>query len=201
MNGKLAYLIGIIIGDGHLSEPIKRTTHGSGYHWKIVITGPHDYLASLQTLIDQVFGVRGVLVKDKRKENTWQLKLANIALHRFFARVIGLRPGRKLQSRSWTTFDLVREFPLHFLAGLMHSDGYTGKRYVGIIQGSFRFLVHVKEFSKKTLGLNFHGPIVNRKQDGRIVGWIISIYRRRERETLMYDILRLKIGVAKGTNC
>jgi hypothetical protein len=200
MNGKLAYLIGVVIGDGYVSKAARRKSHGAGYYWRVVITGPHDYLVSLQSLFVRIFGLRGGLVRDLRKEKTWQLRFANLVLHRFFTRVIGLPKGKKTTHGSWSRFELVREFPLHFLAGLIHSDGYVGKKYIGIIQKRFNFLVRVKRFAKENLQFRFRGPSVNRKINGKVAGWMISIYEKEERERLLGAISRLEIGAYKTTN-
>ena len=198
MTGELAYLIGIIIGDGYVSRAAKRKSHGSGFYWKIVVTGPHDYLVRLRSMFFRNFGVHGGLVRDRRKENTWQLRFANLVLHRFFTRVIGLPQGRKTTHGSWTRFEMVKGFPLYFLAGLMDSDGYVGKRYIGIVQKRFRFLVRVKRFANETLGLNFRGPSINRKLNGKVAGWIISIYKKEERTRLLCAIAQLEIGIKKA---
>ena len=197
MDGRLAYLIGVIIGDGYVSRPAKRKSHGTGFYWKVVITGPHDYLVGLHSLFFDIFGVHGGLVKDRRKRNSWQLRFANLVLYRFFTRVIGLPQGRKTAHGSWTRFEMVREFPLYFLAGLIDSDGYVGKRYIGIVQKRFRFLVRVKRFANETLRLNFRGSSINRKSDGKIAGWIISIYKKEERARLLRAIALLGIGTKK----
>jgi hypothetical protein len=198
MNGKLAYLIGVIIGDGYVSRASKRKSHGTGFYWRIVITGPHDYLVRLRNLFLGIFGLRGGLVEDRRKKNTWQLKFANLILHRFFAKVIGLPQGRKTTHGSWCRFDLVKRFPLHFLAGLLASDGYVGKRYIGIIQKRFRFLIRVKRFANETMHLYFRGPAINRKRNGKTVGWIISIYKKEERARLLRAIASLHIELKRG---
>jgi len=200
MNGKLAYLIGVIIGDGYVSRATKRKSHGTGYYWKVVITGPHDYLVNLRNLFLRIFGLHGGLAKDRRKMNCWQLRFANIVLHRFFTRVIGLPQGRKTTHGSWSKFELVREFPLYFLAGLIHSDGYVGKRYVGIIQKRLRFLIRVKRFANETLQFRFRGPYVNRKIEGKVAGWIILICEKEERARLVRAIAKLKVGSWKTTN-
>ncbi len=200
MDGKLAYIIGVVIGDGYVSKAARRKSHGAGYYWKVVITGPHDYLDNLQKLFVRIFGLHGGLVRDLRKEKTWQLRFASLVLHRFFTRVIGLPQGRKTTHGSWSRFDLVREFPLHFLAGLIHSDGYVGKKYIGIIQKRFNFLVQVKRFARETLESRFRGASVNRKLNGKVAGWMIAIYAKEERERLLFAIHRLEIGAYKTTN-
>ncbi len=93
---------------------------------------------------------------------------------------------------------MVRGFPLQFIAGLVDSDGYVGKRYVGIIQNRFRFLVRVKKFASETLLLRFRGPYINRKRNGKIAGWMISIYKKEERVGLDRAINSLKIGQRKA---
>lgn len=99
MDGKLAYLVGVLIGDGYVSKPIKRKSHGSGFHWKIVITGPHSCIVNLRRLFLEVFDLQGGIQQDTRKQDAWQLRFANLTLHRFFTRVIGLPQGKKTVQR------------------------------------------------------------------------------------------------------
>lgn len=194
MNGKLAYLIGVVIGDGYLSKPTRRKSHGGGFHWKLVITGPHGYIVYLQKVFEGVFSVRGGIIKDKRKRDSWQLRFGSLVLHRFFARVIGIPQGKKTTHGSWTSLEFVREFPLYFLKGLIDSDGHIGRRYVGIIQKRFRFLVRIKRFAHETVGIDFNGPRVNSRKKGLIASWIISINRGRDRTRLLRLLGHLRIG-------
>ncbi len=198
MNGKLAYITGVVLGDGYLSNAARRKSHGTGFYWRMAITGPYRYLANIRKLFVETFGLQGGLVRDQRKKKTWQLRFASVVLHRFFARLVGIPQGRKTTRRPWSRFELVRAYPLHFLAGLIHSDGYMGRRYVGIIQKRFRFLVHVKRFAEEALGLSFRGPYVNRRRGGRIVGWMIAIYDRSERTKLLCDIAKLGFETKKS---
>ena len=195
MSGKLAYLIAVVIGDGYLSKPIRRKSHGSGFHWKLVITGPRGYIINLQSMFFEMFEIRGGLIQDKRKRDAWQIRFSNLVLHRFFARVIGLPQGKKTVHGAWSRLDLVKEFPLHFLAGLIDSDGHIGSRYIGIIQKRFRFLVRVKRFARETTGLHFRGPYVNKRRAGEITSWIISISRSDERAELLRGKDQLDIGI------
>lgn len=198
MSGGLAYLIGAIIGDGYVSKAARRKSHGRGFYWRIVLTGPHDYLVRLQSLFFRIFRLRGGLTKDRRKKNSWQFRSANLVLHRFFARVIGLPQGRKTVHGAWTRFEAVERFPLFFLAGLLDSDGYVGKRYIGIVQNRLRFLIRIKRFARETLNLKFRGPVVNRRYDGKIAGWIISIYKKDERAELLRAMAGLDFGTRKS---
>ena len=193
MNGKLAYLIGVIIGDGYLSKAMRRKSHGRGFHWKMVITGPHDYIVCLRNIFHDLFSIRGGIIQDSRKRDSWQLRFSCLILHRFFARVIGIPQGRKTTHGGWTRLELVREFPLHFLKGLIDSDGHIGKRYIGIIQKRLRFLIRIKNFAHETLGLDFHGPFVNSRKNGLIASWIISISNERARTWLLDRLGRIRI--------
>lgn len=185
MNGKLAYLIGVIIGDGYLSKPIRRRSHGPGFHWKIVVTGSHSYIVGLNEIFRVLFCISGGLTKDPRKRDAWQLRFSQVVLHRFFARVIGLPRGRKTKHRRWSDFDMVREYPVHFLSGLIDTDGYVGSHYIGIIQKDFQFLTKLLSFTKETIGISFRGPHVNKKRDGEITSWMISLNKRDERMKLL----------------
>jgi len=193
MNGKLAYLIGVVIGDGYLSKAIKRKAHGGGYHWKLVVTGPCNYVSRLQGTFLELFGIQGGLWHDKRKTDTWQLRFGSLLLHRFFARVIGISLGKKTTHGAWSRLELVSEFPFHFLAGLIDSDGHIGKKYIGIVQKRLRFLVRVRRFAMLNTGLHFRGPHVNSRKDGRIASWIISISNAKERLRLMKSISQLGV--------
>ena len=194
MSGRLAYAIGVVLGDGYGSEPIERKTHGPGFHWKVVVTGPHDYVRELRRVFLDLFCISGGLKKDKRKRDSWQLRFSSLVLHRFFARVIGLPQGRKTTHKRWTRLNLVKQFPLHFLSGLIDSDGHVGSSYVGIIQNDLEFLKVIQRFAKEKLGFDFHGPHINKKRAGRITSWIISLYRKNERTKLIRAKNRLGLG-------
>jgi len=191
MNGRLAYLVGVIIGDGYLSKAIKRKAHGGGYHWKLVVTGPRSFVTILRRMFLELFGVRGGLLQDRRKADSWQLRFSSLVLHRFFARVIGLPQCRKTQRGAWSRLGLVKEFPFHFLAGLIDSDGHVGAKYVGIVQKRLRFLLRIKRFAWRNAGLHFRGPYVNSRKNGKTICWIISIFKEDERLRLMQSISRL----------
>lgn len=195
MSGRLAYLLGVVIGDGYVSKAMRRKSHGGGFYWRIVITGPHDYIISLQSLFLEIFGLQGGLIQDRRKKDAWQLRFANLILHRFFTRVVGIPQGRKTSHGAWSRLELVKEFPLHFLAGLIDSDGYVGKRYIGVTQKRYRFLVRVKRFANETLRLHFRGPFVNRRRNGEVAGWIICVYKREERTRFLQAKSMLGIGL------
>lgn len=195
MTGKLAYLIGVIVGDGYISGPIKRRTHGPGFHWKVVVTGPHDYVVEIRKHFSGLFCVNGGLQQDSRKKDSWQLRFGNLILNRFFARVIGLPQGRKTTHKRWSRLELVENYPVHFLSGLIDSDGHVGRTYIGIIQKDIEFLKAVQRFVMTTLGLNFHGPYVNKRRNGVITSWIISLFKNREREELVHAKNRLTIGL------
>jgi hypothetical protein len=193
MSGRLAYLIGVVIGDGYLSKPIKRKSHGGGFHWKLVITGTHDYVVRLRESFFAVFDLYGGRIRDERKNDCWQLRFSSLLLHRFFSRVIGLPAGRKTTHGSWSRLELVREHPYQFLAGLIDSDGHISSHLIGIIQKRFRFLIRIKKFAMETCGLAFHGPLVNNRKNGEVTSWIIAIHKREERERLLHSINRLSL--------
>lgn len=194
MSGRLAYLIGVIVGDGYLSRPIRRKSHGPGFHWKLVITGPHDYVAELNGMFRKAFGISGGLKRDNRKKDSWQLRFSNVILHRFFARVIGLPMGKKTKHPRWSNFDSVKEYFMHFAAGLIDADGYIGPRYIGIVQKDFNFLVQLQRLLKETHGFHFHGPYVNKKIRGEISSWLIGLYSKDERTRLLRAKDSLNIG-------
>lgn len=105
------------------------------------------------------------------------------------------RRARRRCRGGWSSLELVREFPLHFLAGLVDSDGYVGEHYIGIIQKRFRFLVRIRRFARQNADFHFKGPYVNKRRDGHITSWIISIHRREERERFLKATSQLIAGM------
>ena len=60
------------------------------------------------------------------------------------------------------------------------------------MQKDKEFLEKIKETSKQLLDIEFKGPYVNRKIEGKIVGWCINLYKRDKKAFLNKVPLKYK---------
>ncbi len=189
---ELAYLIGAILGDGTIQKPLKRKR--GGYYWDIEITSNKEYSILIEKVCENIFKIKANTFQDKRKKDCWHVSMHSKAVHNYFTEVVGITAGRKTGNIPWikeccNTNELFK----HFLAGLIDTDGHVSKRYICLVQKDKEFLEKIKINAKEILDIDFRGPIVNRKIDGNVVGWMISIYKGDEKRNFLNTIpLRYK---------
>ncbi|MBU2520405.1 MAG: LAGLIDADG family homing endonuclease [Nanoarchaeota archaeon] len=187
LNKKLAYLTGVILGDGSIAKPIKRKK--GGFYWSVRITGEYEYIKIVSKILFKIFNYIPLIYPDKRRENSWYIALNSLIIHRFFNRVIGIKFGAKNGKTSWLeNFCRNKDVFGCFLAGFTDSDGYVSKNYIGIIQKDKKFLEKLKMKSYELLNINFNGPYVNRKICNEIVGWIITINNKNKMKEFLETV-------------
>jgi len=192
ISADLAYLIGVILGDGYIGPPLKRKR--GGYYCCIRITCKIEYAKILSKIIYDVFGYQPKLVFYRKKPQVCDVAINSIAIYRFITRVISIPYGAKAGK-----MPLVRavcesqELYRNFLAGLIDTDGYVCKTYAALVQKDRKFLEDVKLYSKQLLDINFVGPTSNRRIDGKVVGWWIRINKSRLNEFIGSIPLRYKM--------
>lgn len=147
---ELAYISGVIIGDGHVS---KRS--------EIVIweeTTQHSTF--LCELIERVFSY----TPNKYNEgNYFRISIDSAPIHFFFSRVIGIPEGKKKLKETVPKFiNLSLDFKLNFLRGLFDSDGgvtisKSGKKSVLLSSVNKEFLDDISIILKE-FDINFPKP-------------------------------------------
>lgn len=193
INPDVAYLIGVIMGDGSIMTPIKRKK--GGYYWKIQITSKKDYSDVAYNLLWKIFGCKPSVFRDKRKKDCWYVYLHSKEVHNYFTNVIGIPAGKKAGNMPWLKNCCVtKEIFRHFLAGLIDTDGYIGKKYISLVQKDKNFLEKMKSETADLLNINFTGPYVNKKINGKILAWTINISKKDEMANFLKTIpLRYKM--------
>ncbi len=191
INNDLAYLTGVILGDGSIGSPSKRKA--GGYYWQVKIEGELEFIKISYNLIKDIFGYTPILFPDKRRNNTWHLQINSIIIHRFFNRVIGIKCGKKNGNTTWLD-PLCKKKTVfkHFLAGFTDANGYVGSNYLAIIQSDKEFLERLKCASMKILSLKFNGPYVNRRINDEVVGWWITMGKKETNKFLKEIPLKYK---------
>lgn len=156
VNNDIAYLLGVITGDGTM---IKSKRNRGGFHYIVKITSDSNfYLEYLNKLFEKYFTIKGRIVKDKRKQNTFDLIFQNAVIFWYF-NLLGLQIGKK---RDLTIPKVINndELKLNYIAGLTDTDGHVKGNRIQLKQKDKNFLeILYRELNK--LGMNCAIPKVN----------------------------------------
>ena len=150
-SSELAYLVGIICGDGHIS---KRT--------EITITNEsEDYIKNIVApIFKKIFNVNPYFTYEK----TYIVMIVSSKpVHAFLTKIIGIPKGKKKGALKVPEFIyFTKEFKIKFIQGLFETDGgltcdKKGRKSILISSSTIEFLKEVQEILKE-LGINLGGP-------------------------------------------
>jgi intein/homing endonuclease len=163
---QLAYLLGVICGDGHLAEPNHSYDKLTSYNSELRITDQNqDTFVFLTKLFEGLFRYTPKIYSEKSKvdKSFYRLVIRSKPMHRFLMVVCGLPVGDK---RGKTKVpEIIKNSPLElkkwFIAGFFDADGciLTKNKWpaITITQYNSKILEEIKEISLK-LGINWKGP-------------------------------------------
>ncbi len=155
----LAYLTGLISGDGHVSKKTCIT----------ITSDSKDYLKNLtSSLIKKIFDCNSLLYSQR---NYWVLHINSRPIHFFFNKIIGLPSGKKkgkLRIPNFIYFS--KEFKKGFLMGLFDSDGgltisKKGKASILISSSTYPFILEVQKMLKE-FEIDLGGPYKSGNRKG-----------------------------------
>lgn len=152
LNEDIAYLIGVIAGDGSLIST-KRNRGGNHYMIRIYANSKI-YLNYLNKIIKNHFSITGKIIKDKRKKNTFFIVIQNASIFWFF---------KILESKYNPTNKLppICKNKLYFnnyLAGLIDTDGSISNKR---IQLKLKNQKIIKKIFSKIKEANPNPPKIN----------------------------------------
>ncbi|GEM_PF-1559422 len=152
----ISYLTGVITGDGSL---IRSRRKRGGFHYILQITsGSRSYLEYLNFLFKERFNINGKIVRDKRKQRTFNLRIQNTVVFWYFV-LIGLPIGKK-KDIVIPKYLVDNKLKLSYMAGLIDTDGSIANKRIQLKQKDGVFLENIsKELNK--LNLNCSVPKVN----------------------------------------
>ncbi|MGD9276044.1 MAG: LAGLIDADG family homing endonuclease [Candidatus Pacearchaeota archaeon] len=157
INKDIAYLIGVIAGDGSLvATPRKR----GGYHYILrIYAEKEEYLKLLNKIFEKHFLLKGGIKKDKRKRSAYYLLIQNASIFFYFVNN-GSEIGKKQRFKIPKAIQENRRYFLEYLAGLVDTDGHIARKRVHLKQKSEVLLREINKLANKE-GLNCNLPKVN----------------------------------------
>lgn len=157
INEDIFYLLGAISGDGSL---IKSKRKRGGYHYVLrIYSGEEKYLIYINKIIQKLFEIKGRITKDKRKSSSYCMVIQNAPIFFYFV-ILGSEIGKKRIGNISKFVKSKNENILHYLAGLVDTDGHISGKRIQLKQKRLQLLKEISKLSKQ-LNLNCSIPKVN----------------------------------------
>jgi len=156
-NNKIAYLAGVITGDGSLNVCKRKK---GGYHYRIQIVGHKEDLEYLTILLKDLFDYKPKVHKDERKANCYLININNAAIFFYFLK-LGFSPGKKRNLHVPTALAENSILFKHYMLGLIDTDGYTSNNRVQLKQREENFLKELVQLLETHFNIKSNPPKVN----------------------------------------
>ena len=179
---KTAYLAGVIIGDGHISDSFKSKTSKSKDYRIVIDIADKDYLYLITKLIKSVIRTKSIPKNSKPRGNRKErlcFQFRNKSFFYFLTRFLEIKKGAKssevvIPAKIKNSPESIKKY---FLAGLFDTDGGFRGNTLGFTSASeelitdiSRILIEfsIKHFSEKWLNQkydkNYYGLKIRRKE-------------------------------------
>lgn len=179
---KLCYLIGVMLGDGHLADPNKSYDNKTSYNSEIRITDGYKGTFILlrqffRDLFDYYPNIYSELSKTGRR--FYRIVVRSKPIHRYLMTICNVPTGNKIDKVDIPK--IIKILPLKlqkwFINGFFDSDGcarLAKSKYpeISISQKKVKILNSIIKFSKN-VGVNWNGPY--KTDSGRNHGYVIRI--------------------------
>jgi hypothetical protein len=202
ITSKPAYLLGYIMGDGHLANPSDIISNGSMYNAEIrITTNERHHLEYLQRIFIELFGYKPPLFKEKE---FYRLVGRSKVIHRFLDKVCGIPTGNKKEK---THIPKIlhgnKTLERYFLSGFFDADGT-----VSLVNNRIRW-IRIKQYNKRILEQSadiLHAADIknvgiynsNGLRNGRITrGYVLAIQNQRDIKQFTDIFFSLKL-IDKG---
>ena len=164
---KLAYLLGVIMGDGHLANPNKSYDKKTSYNSELRITdGYKETFVALSGIFEELFDYKPKIYSELSKVNRlfYRFVIKSKPLHRFIMNICEVPTGAKFDKVDIP--QIIRNCQLDiqksFISGFFDADGcirLANKKFpmISIAQKNPKILYSIIEVSKK-LNLSWSGP-------------------------------------------
>ncbi|MFX1577468.1 MAG: LAGLIDADG family homing endonuclease, partial [Promethearchaeota archaeon] len=157
INDKVAYLAGVITGDGYLTRCKRKNGY---YHYLVGIVGRREFTEEVLNLIRNIFHYKPGFYKDKRKNNCYYVNICSVAVFFFFIE-LGFQSGKKRNIRVPSLIADDASLFKHYMCGLIDTDGFIDKKRVQLKQKDKGFLKELVGLLKKHFGIISRPPKVN----------------------------------------
>lgn len=138
MSPDLAYLAGVIIGDGWII---------SNGNMVGVVNGDEKYLQAIGQLFKRLFNFDAIIRRDPRKVHTYFLEVHSRVIVYFLTSVFGFRKGKKASLIPTVFENYQKGMLMEFIAGFFDTDGaIDGRaRTIKFTQKSKKILMQIKK--------------------------------------------------------
>ncbi|MFQ6009681.1 MAG: LAGLIDADG family homing endonuclease [Candidatus Aenigmatarchaeota archaeon] len=194
---RLAYLLGYIMGDGHLANPKNLISNGSTYNAEIRITGDNiAHLIFLRKIFKELFNYSPPIFKEK---NFYRLIGRSKVIHLFLTKVCGMPVGSKKNKTCMPSIIKINFLKKLFLSGLFDADGTI---HIG---GNKQPYIRIKQHNKRLLkecahifhdnGIKVSGIYTDKgfRNGTKTVNYVLIIYRKEEIEKFIRQFFSLKV--------
>lgn len=139
LNENLAEFIGAYLGDGTLTKYFIRIS--GDYRYDL------PYFNYLSKLIFKLFGIKPIIIKEKRLVNTAHLLIFSKKICSFLKDDYGIKYGHKIRNKTCVPKDILKdkELSIACLRGLVDTDGSVSRRGKGGSQFCVQFTNHNKK--------------------------------------------------------
>ena len=198
LNSDIAYLSGVIFGDGNLTLIKRRDSRYPRTKLK-VYNSSRDFLLELNEIIHNNFNYNGRIYKKKDK-NCYILELNNKIIWLYFTEFIRIKPKKKINLH--IPYVLRNKGILkYFIAGLFDTDGYFSRGRFGIMMNgkNYIFLKEIKTLTREFYNFNFLGPYKDKIELNGKIRYRVQINLSTICNSMFLDIipLRKKSGPGK----
>ena len=155
---QIAYLLGVVAGDGHLSVRQRKISRFPCTKL-LIFNNSKDFILYLEIMLKKTFSMKSKVYK-KSYNNCFVLEVNNKLVWLFFSKNLGIQ-NKKYDLR---VPNLVQNKELFkfFLAGIIDTDGYFDKsnKVYGLTLGGshFNFLLQIQKLCMKFYEIKMIGP-------------------------------------------
>jgi len=157
VNNKIAYLAGVITGDGSLN--ISKRKKG-GYHYRIQIIGHKEDLERIAILFKELFNYKPTVHRDERKANCYLINISSAAIFFYFIH-LGFASGKKRNMKVPAVIAANPTLFKHYLIGLIDTDGHISHNRIHLKQREENFLKELVKLLEKHFNIKSNPPKVN----------------------------------------
>ena len=200
INEETAYIAGVIVGDGHISNTHKANlTKSKDYKIAIEVIDL-GFLKKVETSIKSVIQTKSTIKKRPKnrgnRKSLYYFNFRNKSFYYFLTDTLGIPAGRKCSSvRIPQKIFICMSLQKHFIAGLFDTDGGIRGNTIGFTSAS-KLLMDDVGMILKNWGFRFYSEKwLNQKYQRNYYG--IKIYKRDSDRFLKYLPLKNKEKLEK----
>ena len=144
----MAYIIGAILGDGHISNSAKSNKDKSKDYRIILETYDFSFIGSFESMLKKFINTKSntkIRNRENKRNITYYFQLRNKSFYQFLVNYIQILPGSKsgilrVPEKFLASSNIIKK---RFIAGLFDSDGGIRGRFIGFTMKNELFMEDV----------------------------------------------------------